>query len=59
MHDFSISTKDVEALCIKIFNAKSKNIFVNTTYSQPSGTYENFETYFKTFFKKVNITEVT
>ena len=37
---------DVATLCIEVFNAKSKNIFINIIYIQPAGTFIEFETYF-------------
>ena len=37
---------------------KSKNIFINTIYRQPSGNRENFETYFGKLFEKIK-TKIT
>ena len=39
-------------LCLEIRNQKSKNIFINTIYRQPSGNKENFENCFSKFLEK-------
>ena len=51
-HDLSVNDEDTEALCLEIRNQKSKNIFINTIYRQPSGNKENFENYFGKFLSK-------
>ena len=43
-HESDINDGDAEALCIEIFNAKSKSIFIKTIYRQPAGAYNEFET---------------
>ena len=48
-HDLSVNHEDTEALCLEIINQKSKNIFINAIYRQPSGNKENFENYFGKF----------
>ena len=50
--DLSTNSEDIEALCIEIVNAKSKNILVNTSYRQPAGRYNEFEIYLKQFLCK-------
>ena len=50
--DLSSKNENIESLCIEIINAKSKNILVNTSYRQPAGRYNEFETYLKQFFYK-------
>ena len=57
-HDLSVNTKDTEAVCLEIINQKSKNIFINTFYRQPSGNKENFENHFGKFLKKTK-TKIT
>ena len=44
-----VNDAGTEALCLEIINQKSKNIFINTIYRQPSGNKENFENYFGKF----------
>ena len=51
-HDLSANNEDNEALCLEKLNQKSKNIFINTIYRQPSGNEENFENYFGKFLRK-------
>ena len=51
-HDLGVNDEDTLALCLEIINQKSKNIFINTIYRQPSGNKENFENYFCKFLKK-------
>ena len=51
-HDLSANDEDTEALCFEIINQKSKNLFINTIYRQPSGNKENFENYFGKFLEK-------
>ena len=48
----SVNDEDTQALCLVIIDQKSKNIFINTIYRQPSGYIENFENYFGKFLKK-------
>ena len=50
--DLSTNNEDIESLCIEIFNTKSKNILVNTSYRQPEGRYNEFEIYLKQFLYK-------
>ena len=48
----STNSEDIEALCIEIINAKSKNILINTSYRQEAGRYNGFEIYQKQFLHK-------
>ena len=57
-NDLSVNGEDTEAFCLEIINQKSKNIFINTIYRQPSGNKENFENYFGKFLKKTK-TKIT
>ena len=57
-HDLSVNDEDNEALCLEIINQKSKNIFSNTIYRQPSRNKENFENYFGKFLEKTK-TKIT
>ena len=54
-HDLSVNNENTEALYLEIINQKSKSIFINTIYKQPSGNKEN---YFGKFFKKTK-TKIT
>ena len=51
-HDISVNNEDIEAVCLIIINQKSKNIFINTIYRQPSGNKGYFENYFGNFIEK-------
>ena len=44
-HELSVNNDDTKLLCLEIINQKSKNIFVNTIYRQPSENKERFENY--------------
>ena len=44
-----VNDAGTEALCLEIINQKSKTIFINAIYRQPSGNKENFENYFGKF----------
>ena len=57
-HGRRVNDEDTEALCLEIINQKSKNIFINTIYRQPSGNKENFENYFGKFLRKIK-TKIT
>ena len=57
-HDLGVNDEDTEALCLEITNQKSKNIFINTIYRQPSGNKENFENYFGKLLEKTK-TKIT
>ena len=57
-HDLGVNDEDIEALCLEMINQKSKNIFINTFYRQPSGKKENFENYFDKFLEKTK-TKIT
>ena len=51
--DLSVNNEDTEALCLEIIiNRKSKNIFINIIYRQPSGNKKNFKNYFGKFLEK-------
>ena len=54
-----INNGDVKALCIGIFNAKNKNIFIKKIYRHPARVYNLFKIYFKTFFRKQNTVQLT
>ena len=51
-HDLSVNDDDTEALFLEIRNQKSKNIFINTIYRQPSGNKENLKIILVSFSKK-------
>ena len=51
-HDLSVDDDDTEALFLEIRNQKSKNIFINTIYRQPSGNKENLKIILVSFSKK-------
>ena len=51
-HDLSVNDEDTEALCLEIINQKSKNLFINTFYRQPSGNKVNFSKILVNFSKK-------
>ena len=36
-HDLSVNNADIEALFVEIMNKKSRKIFSNTQYRQPTG----------------------
>ena len=44
-HELSVNNDDTKLLCLEIINQKSKNIFINTIYRQPSENKERFENY--------------
>ena len=44
-HELSVNNDDTKLLCLEIINQKSKNIFINTIYRQPSQNKERFENY--------------
>ena len=58
-HHLRINNGDVKALCIEMFNAKNKNIFIKKIYRQPARVYNLFKIYFKTFFRKLNTVQLT
>ena len=57
-HDLSVNNEGTKALCLEITNQKSKNVFINTIYRQPSRMKENFENYFGKFLEKIK-TKIT
>ena len=44
-HELSVNNDDTKLLCLEIINQKSKNIFINTIYREPSVNKEGFENY--------------
>ena len=44
-HELSVNNDNTKLLCLEIINQKSKNIFINTIYRQPSENKERFENY--------------
>ena len=58
-HDLSDNNADIEALCVKIINKKSKNILINAQYRQSAGNFNEFEAYLNTFFAKSKTTDKT
>ena len=48
----STNSEDIEALCIEIINAKSKNIQITRVTDKKAGRYNGFEIYQKQFLHK-------
>ena len=57
-HDLSVNN-DIEALFVEIMNKKSRKIFSNTQYRQPTGNCNKFESYSDIFLAKSKTTDKT
>ena len=51
-NDLSIHSGDIETRFVRVINKMSKNIFINTQYSQPAENFNKFESYLNTFLAK-------
>ena len=58
-HDLSVNNADIEALCVKIINKKSKSILINTQYRHPALNFNKFNAYLNMFQAKSKTNDKT